>query len=54
MGVGIETYRAITGGFVVKREDRGPEGKREQNGSESKVWLLGLVMLVLLVIGGFE
>jgi hypothetical protein len=54
MGAGIETYQTRIGRFLVKEEDRGPEGKREQNDSESKVWFLGLVIMALLVIGGIQ
>jgi cytochrome b subunit of formate dehydrogenase len=52
MRVGTEIYWTKTGRFVVKKEDRLPEAKREQNGSENKVWFLGFVIMVLLVIGG--
>jgi hypothetical protein len=53
VGVGTETYRARTGRFVAKL-NKGPEGKREQSASESKLWFGGPVIMVLLVTGGFE
>jgi hypothetical protein len=52
MGVGTETYRTRIGRFAVNKEDGRLAGKREKNGSENKVWCLGLVATVLLVIGG--
>jgi hypothetical protein len=45
MGVDIVTYRARISGFVL--------GNKVESGS-AKVWFIGLVILVLVMIGGVE
>lgn len=48
------TYRVRIGRLVVKWKDKGLEGKREQKSFESKVWFLGLVTTVLLIVAGVQ
>jgi hypothetical protein len=54
MGVDIVTYRARIGGFVPGNKGEGGVTKKRQDSGLAKVWFIGLVTAVLLVIGGVE
>jgi hypothetical protein len=54
MGVDTVTYRARIGGFVSGNKGQGGVTKKRQDSGLAKVWFIGLVTGVLLVIGGVE
>jgi hypothetical protein len=54
MGIGIVTYRARIGGFAFERKVESGIRVKGQESSLVKIWFLGLVILLLLVIGGVE
>jgi hypothetical protein len=54
MGIDIVTYWSRIGGFVSGRKmDSGIRVKGQESGL-IKIWFLGIVVVVLLVIGGVE
>jgi hypothetical protein len=51
MGVDVELYRARIGTFYGVRMRMTLRGSKEVDG---KIWFIGLVLAVLLVVGGVE
>jgi hypothetical protein len=54
MGVDIVTYRARIGAFVSGNKGECGVIKKRQDSGVVKVWFIGLMTAVLLVIGGLE
>jgi hypothetical protein len=54
MGVDIVIYRAKIGGFVLGNKVESGLSRKRQDSGFSKVWFIGLVTAILLVIGGVE
>jgi hypothetical protein len=54
MGVGVVIYCTRTGGFAAKKKvESGCSRKRQESGTD-KVWIIEIVTVILLVIGGVE
>jgi hypothetical protein len=54
MGVDIVIYCARIGDFVLSNNVESGLSRKRQDSGSAKVWFIGLVTVILLVIGGVE
>jgi hypothetical protein len=54
IGVDIVIYRAKIGGFVLGNKVESSLSRKRQDSGSAKVWFIGLVTVILLVINGVE